>query len=70
MIFRIHSHPLKMTSHSKEAAMKYVILIGLALIVLIEYACMVASKRADEQAEELLRRYRESKDGRGIHSEE
>ena len=50
--------------------MKYVILIVLTLIVLIEYACMVASKRADEQAEDLYRRYKESKDGRGIHSEE
>ena len=50
--------------------MRYVILIVLALIVVAEYACMVASKRADEQAEELWRRYKESKDGRGIHSEE
>ena len=39
--------------------MKYIILIGLALIVLIEYACMVTSRRTDEQAEELYRRYKE-----------
>ena len=50
--------------------MRYVILIALALIVLIEYSLMAVSKRADEQAEELWRRYKESKDGRGIHSEE
>jgi hypothetical protein len=42
--------------------MKYVILIALVLIVIIEYACMVASKRADEQAEELWRKYKECKD--------
>ena len=41
--------------------MKYVILIVLVLVVVFEYACMVASKRADEQAEELWRRYKESK---------
>ena len=50
--------------------MRYAILIVLAVIVVFEYACMVVSKRADEQAEELWRRYKESKDGRGIHSEE
>lgn len=42
--------------------MRYVILIALALIVLIEYACMVTSKKADEQAEELYRRWKEYKD--------
>jgi uncharacterized protein YxeA len=41
--------------------MKYIILIVLVLIVAIEYACLVASKKADEQAEELYRRYKESK---------
>lgn len=44
--------------------MKYVILIGLYIVVLIEYACMVASKRADEQAEELWKRYKERKEDR------
>ena len=62
MIFRIHSVLLKMRSHSKETGMKYVILIGLAVIVAIEYACLVASKKADEQAEELWRRYKEWKE--------
>lgn len=42
--------------------MKYVILIGLGIIVAIEYACAVASKKADEQAEELWRRYKEWKE--------
>lgn len=41
--------------------MKYVILIGLIAVVVIEYACMVAAHRADEQAEALYRRYMESK---------
>ena len=44
--------------------MRYVILIALALIVVAEYACMVASKRADEQAEELYRRWKEWKEDR------
>ena len=42
--------------------MKYVILIVLVLIVVFEYACMVVSKKADEQAEELYRKYKEYKD--------
>ena len=51
--------------------MKYVILIGLVAIVLIEYAMSVAAKRRERQAEELYKRYTESKkDGRGIHTEE
>ena len=48
--------------------MKYVILIGLIAVVVIEYACMTASKRADKQAEELIKRYRESKDNERIHT--
>lgn len=51
--------------------MKYVILIGLAIVIVIEYAMSVAAKRRDRQAEELYKRYMESKkDGRGIHTEE
>lgn len=42
--------------------MKYVILIGLAIVIVIEYACLTASKRADKQAEELWKRYKEWKD--------
>ena len=42
--------------------MKYIILIVLVLIVIIEYACMAVSEKADEQAEELYRRYKRSKD--------
>ena len=42
--------------------MKYVILIGLAVIVLIEYACMVVSKKADEEAEKMYQRRKGGKD--------
>lgn len=50
--------------HHKEKTLQYIIVICLGLIVVIEYACMVASKKADEQAEELYRRYKERKDER------
>ena len=43
--------------------MKYVIVVLLGLLVLCEYACMVANKKADEQAEELYRKYKEYKHG-------
>ena len=43
----------------KEKTLEYIIVICLGLIVAIEYACAVASKKADEQAEELYRRYKE-----------
>ena len=36
-----------------------IILIGLLLITAIEYACLVTSKRADEQAERIHKRYKE-----------
>ena len=42
--------------------MKYLIITFLVLLVAFEYACMVASKRADKQAEELWKRYKEHKD--------
>ena len=51
----------------KENRVEYIIVIGLGLIVAIEYACAVASKKADEQAEELYRRYKEYKDN-GVHT--
>lgn len=51
----------------KEKTLEYIILVVLGLIVAIEYACAVASKKADEQAEELLKRYKEYKDN-GVHT--
>lgn len=56
--------------HHKEKTLQYIIVICLGLIVVIEYACMVASKKADEEAKELYKRYKEYKDGRGIHTKE
>ena len=42
--------------------MKYVILIGLLLLVLVEYALMVVAHDADERAERMYRAWKESKD--------
>lgn len=53
--------------HHKETKVEYIIVICLGLIVAIEYACTVASKKADEEAEELLKRYKEYKDN-GVHT--
>ena len=53
--------------HHKETKVEYIIVICLGLIVAIEYACAVASKKADEEAEELLKRYKEYKDN-GVHT--
>lgn len=41
--------------------MKYVIIVALGVLVIFEYACAVVSKR-DRQAEELLERYKRSKE--------
>lgn len=38
--------------------MKYVILIGLLLLVLLEYALMVVAHDADERADEMYRRWK------------
>lgn len=42
--------------------MKYVILVGLLLLVLLEYALMVAAHDADERAERMYREWKEGKD--------
>ena len=42
--------------------MKYVILIALLLLVLLEYALMVVAHDADEKADRMYREWKESKD--------
>ena len=42
--------------------MKYVILVGLLLLVLLEYALMVVAHDADERAEEMYREWKEKDD--------
>lgn len=42
--------------------MKYVILIGLLLLVLVEYALMVVAHDADERAERMHREWKEKKE--------
>ena len=42
--------------------MKYVILVGLLLLVLVEYALMVVAHDADEQAERMYREWKEKKE--------
>jgi hypothetical protein len=42
--------------------MKYIILIVLGLIVAIEYAYTVERKKADKEAEELYKKYKEWKE--------
>ena len=44
--------------------MKIVILIGLLLLVLLEYALMVVSHDADERAEEMYRRWKSERSDR------
>ena len=44
--------------------MKYVILIGLLLLVLLEYALMVVSHDADERAEEMYMRWKDERSDR------
>ena len=41
--------------------MKYVILVGLLVLVLVEYALMVVSHDADERAEEMYRRWKDER---------
>lgn len=41
--------------------MKYVILVGLLLLVLLEYALMVVAHDADERAERMYREWKEKK---------
>lgn len=48
--------------------MKWVILIGLIMVVVIEYACLDASKKADEQAAEMYRKWKEEHDNERIHT--
>lgn len=42
--------------------MKYILIIGLALLVLLEYALMVVAHDADERAEKMYREWKEKKD--------
>ena len=42
--------------------MKYVILVGLLLLVLLEYALMVVAHDADERAERMYREWKEKDD--------
>lgn len=42
--------------------MKYVILVALLLLVLLEYALMVVAHDADERAEEMYREWKEDDD--------
>lgn len=42
--------------------MKYVILVGLLLLVLLEYALMVVAHDADERAEKMYREWKEKGD--------
>ena len=42
--------------------MKYVILVGLLLLVLLEYALMVVAHDADERAEKMYRKWKEKDD--------
>ena len=42
--------------------MKYIIMIALLLLVLLEYALMVAAHDADERAEEMYREWEEKDD--------
>ena len=46
-----------------EVSMKYVILIGLLLLVLLEYALMVAAHDADEQAERMYKEWKREREG-------
>jgi hypothetical protein len=41
---------------------KYVILVGLLLLVLLEYALMVVAHDADERAERMYREWKEDDD--------
>lgn len=43
--------------------MKYVILVGLLLLVLLEYALMVVAHDADEKAERMYEEWRREHDG-------
>ena len=49
--------------------MKVIIIISFSALIVFEYACCVQSKRKERQAEELIRRYKESKEHERIHSE-
>ena len=42
--------------------MKWIILIGLVIITIIEYACMAVSKKADEEAEKMHQSWKGGKD--------
>ena len=44
--------------------MKYIIMIALLLLVLLEYALMVAAHDADERAERMYREWKEKDDER------
>ena len=44
--------------------MKYVILVGLLLLVLLEYALCCAAHDADERAEEMYRRWKDERSDR------
>ena len=45
--------------------MKYVILVALLLLVLLEYALMVVAHDADEKAERMYEEWRREHDGSG-----
>lgn len=42
--------------------MKYILMIGLLLLVLLEYALMVAAHDADERAERMYEKWKEEHD--------
>ena len=41
--------------------MKYVILVGLLLLVLVEYALMVVASDADDRAERMYKRWKDER---------
>lgn len=48
--------------------MKWLILVGLILVVLFEYACLAISKEADRQANEMYNKWKEEHDNERIHT--
>ena len=46
--------------------MKYVILVGLLVLVLVEYALMVVAHDADERAEEMYKRWKDERSNNEI----
>ena len=42
--------------------MSYLILIGLIIVVVLEYACLCVSKQADEEAERMYKEWKKKHD--------